>query len=99
MRPLRGYRLKILAALVLVTPTNWFSSILPVTWREAKIETVAGEGGARAAPGPPAAPEGVVLLLPSPVSPLGAAARPRPDGAAVPGAAGSRSGEAAPPLD
>lgn len=29
-RPFLGYRLKILAALVLVTATNWFSSILPV---------------------------------------------------------------------
>ena len=28
--PLRGYRLKILAAFVLVTATNWFSSIFPV---------------------------------------------------------------------
>ena len=34
MRPLRGYMLKILAALVLVTDTNWFSSIFPDTWRE-----------------------------------------------------------------
>lgn len=32
MRPLRGYKLKILAALVLVTATNWFSSIFPVTY-------------------------------------------------------------------
>lgn len=32
MRPLRGNRLKILAAFVLVTATNWFSSILPVTF-------------------------------------------------------------------
>lgn len=30
IRPFLGYRLKILAALVLVTATNWFSSILPV---------------------------------------------------------------------
>lgn len=37
MRPLRGYRLKILAALVLVTATNWFSSILPVTWNESEL--------------------------------------------------------------
>lgn len=28
--PFRGYRLKIFAALVLVTATNWFSSIFPV---------------------------------------------------------------------
>ena len=28
--PLRGHRLKILAAFVLVTATNWFSSIFPV---------------------------------------------------------------------
>lgn len=34
MWPLRGYRLKIFAALVLVTATNWFSSILPVTCKE-----------------------------------------------------------------
>ncbi len=32
MRPLRGNRLKTLAAFVLVTATNWFSSILPVTF-------------------------------------------------------------------
>lgn len=31
IRPLRGNRLKIFAAFVLVTATNWFSSILPVT--------------------------------------------------------------------
>lgn len=30
IRPFLGYRLKILAALVLVTATNWLSSILPV---------------------------------------------------------------------
>lgn len=36
MRPLRGYRLKILAAFVLVTATNWFSSILPVTWNQSE---------------------------------------------------------------
>jgi len=30
IRPFRGYRLKIFAALVLVTATNWFSSIFPV---------------------------------------------------------------------
>lgn len=34
IRPLRGYRLKILAALVLVTATNWFSSIFPIACRE-----------------------------------------------------------------
>lgn len=33
IRPLRGYRLKILAALVEVTATNWFSSILPMAWQ------------------------------------------------------------------
>lgn len=38
IRPLRGYRLKILAALVLVTATNWFSSILPVTWDKSESE-------------------------------------------------------------
>lgn len=37
IRPLRGYRLKILAALVLVTATNWFSSILPDTWKESEL--------------------------------------------------------------
>lgn len=34
IRPFRGYRFRILAALVLVTATNVFSSILPVTWGE-----------------------------------------------------------------
>lgn len=34
--PFRGYRLKILAALVLVTATNWFSSIFPVACSHTK---------------------------------------------------------------
>lgn len=34
--PLRGYRLKILAAFVLVTATNWFSSIFPVAYWNTK---------------------------------------------------------------
>lgn len=33
IRPFLGYRLKILAALVLVTATNWLSSILPVAYK------------------------------------------------------------------
>lgn len=42
IRPLRGYRLKILAALVEVTATNWFSSILPMAWQteEHKFRTI-----------------------------------------------------------
>lgn len=34
IRPLRGYRFRSFAALVLVTATNMFSSILPVTWQQ-----------------------------------------------------------------
>lgn len=34
--PFRGYRLKIFAALVLVTATNWFSSIFPVACSDTK---------------------------------------------------------------
>lgn len=44
IRPFRGYRLKILAAFVLVTATNWFSSILPVTCREMEGGTLARMG-------------------------------------------------------
>lgn len=35
--PLRGYMLKSFAALVLVTATNWFSSIFPVNCRKKHI--------------------------------------------------------------
>lgn len=43
--PFRGYRLKIFAALVLVTATNWFSSIFPVACSDTERTTRSfGEG-------------------------------------------------------
>lgn len=45
IRPFRGYRLKILAAFVLVTATNWFSSILPVTWGKTEGGTALARWG------------------------------------------------------
>lgn len=43
--PFRGYRLKIFAALVLVTATNWFSSIFPVACSDtSRTKHCSGEG-------------------------------------------------------
>lgn len=39
MRPLRGYRLRIFAALELVTATKRFSSIFPPTWNIAEVSS------------------------------------------------------------
>lgn len=45
IRPLRGYRLRILAALELVTATKRFSSIFPPTWNVAEVPDQPGSEG------------------------------------------------------
>lgn len=51
MRPLRGYRLRILAALELVTATKRFSSIFPPTWNVANVSDQPGSGRMASSPG------------------------------------------------
>lgn len=49
--PFRGYKLKIFAALVLVTATNWFSSIFPVACSDTKRTKHSFGEGERKSPG------------------------------------------------
>lgn len=49
--PFRGYRLKIFAALVLVTATNWFSSIFPVACSDTERTKHPFGEGKRKSPG------------------------------------------------
>lgn len=51
IRPLRGYRLRILAALELVTATKRFSSIFPPTWKVANVSDQPGSGRVASSPG------------------------------------------------